>query len=138
MQVAAQPAPFSGSVSLSASGLPTGATVSFSPTAVVPGRGSAAVTMSVQTVALAMRTPRTDVRWAGLLILALPWLRRRRLAGRVLLAMVVFSLAGCGDRSFSASPAHPAQSFPITVTATATNLAGAVVTHTASVTLTVQ
>ena len=81
MQVGAQPAPFSGSVSLSASGLPTGATVSFSPTAVVPGNGSAAVTMSVQTVALVMRTPRTDVRWAGLLILALPWLRRRRAGG---------------------------------------------------------
>jgi len=138
LQVGAQPAPFSGAVSLSASGLPTGATVSFSPPAVVPGNGSVAVTMSVQTVALAMRSTPTDMRWAGLLLLALPWLRRRRLAARVLLAVMVVSLAGCGDRSLSTSSGHAAQTFPITVTATATNLAGAIVTHTVSVTLTVQ
>jgi len=138
LQVGAQPAPFSGAVSLSASGLPTGATVSFSPPAVVPGNGSLAVTMSVQTVALAMRSTPTDMRWAGLLLLALPWLRRRRLAGRILLAVMVVSLTGCGDRSLSTSSGHAAQTFPITVTATATNLAGAIVTHTVSVTLTVQ
>jgi hypothetical protein len=138
MQVAAQPAPFSGAVILSASGLPTGASVSFSPSAVVPGNGAVAVTMSVQTVALVMRTTHTDVRWAGLLVLVAPWLRRRRPVGRILLAMAVISLAGCGDRSLSTSSGHAAQSFPITVTATATNLAGQLVIHSTSVSLTVR
>jgi hypothetical protein len=138
LQVAAQPGPFSGSVSMSASGLPVGATASFSPVAVVPGNGSAPVTMSVQTTAVAMRGVKTDLRFAMVLVFGVALMRRR---GRVvLLAVAVVGLVatvGCGDRTFSAA-ARAAQTFPIVVTATSTNLAGAVVVHTAAVTLVVE
>ena len=60
LQVAAQPGPFSGSVSLSASGLPAGATVSFSPSTVIPGISAVAMTMNIQTTVLAMRQMKSD------------------------------------------------------------------------------
>jgi sugar lactone lactonase YvrE len=145
LQVLAQPGPFSGSVSMSVSGLPAGATVSFSPTAVVPGSTSAGVTMSIQTKALAMRSVTTDVRFAMLLLLglAVPWARRRgrgRIVRSSLVVIVmggVLFISGCGDRNFP-TQTGTGQSFPLLVTATSTNLAGAVVTHTASVTLVVE
>ncbi|MDQ2925288.1 MAG: Ig-like domain repeat protein [Acidobacteriota bacterium] len=142
LQVGAQPGPFSGSVTMSASGLPPGATVSFSPAAVVPGNSSAAVTMFIQTTVLAMRMVKTDVRWAMVLVfgLAVPWgRRRRRSVGLMVLALVALggSSVGCGSRSFPTS-ARATQTSAITVTATSTNLAGAVITHAVSVTLIVQ
>ena len=51
MTVGAQSGAFTGVVDFSASGLPAGATVSFSPPQVVPGASSVNVTMSVQTSA---------------------------------------------------------------------------------------
>jgi hypothetical protein len=146
LQITAQPGPFSGSVTMSASGLPRGATASFSPAAVVPGSTSAVVTMNVQTTMLAIRGGETDFRWAVVFMfgLSIPWARRRgkrrRFVSGIICALVtagVFSSAGCGDRNFSTSPSA-AQTFPIAVTATSTNLAGAVVTHTTSVTLVVE
>jgi hypothetical protein len=136
LQVAAQPGPFSGSVTMSASGLQTGATATFSPVAVVPGNSSAMVTMSVQTIALAERKVRNEAWFAGLVGLVMLGCRRRRLLGASVM-MGLIACVGCGDRSFSGSQGA-ARSFPITVTATATNLAGAVVTHTASVVVVVQ
>ena len=133
-------------MSMSASGLPAGAMVSFSPVAVVPGSTSAAVTMNIQTTALAMRAVKTDFRFAVVFMFgfSIPWARRRGKGRRFVsaifcvLAMAgVFSSVGCGDRSFNAS-ASTAQSFPIVVTGTSTNLAGVVVMHTASVTLVVE
>jgi hypothetical protein len=137
LQIAASPGPFSGSVSMSASGLPAGATVGFSPAAVVPGSGSAAVTMSVQTTTLAMRSVTSVERLAGLFVFGLVVVRRRRLA--IAVVGVIF-IVGCGDRTFSSSSlaANAAQTFPITVTATSTNLVGALVVHSTSVTLIVE
>jgi hypothetical protein len=104
---------------------------------------SAVVTMSVQTAAVAMRAGKTDIRLAVVFGFGLVWARRRVRRGVVSaiflgFAMVgIFSMAGCGNRSFDAS-AGAAQSFPIVVTGTSTNLAGALVTHTALVTLVVE
>jgi len=133
LQVAGQPGPFSGSVTMSASGMQKGATVVFSPVAVVPGSASVPVTMSIQTVVLARRSETTTVWFAALVGLVMVGRRRRRLIGVVAL----MALVGCGDRTFSGTQGV-AQSFPITVTATSTNMAGAVVTHTASVVLVVE
>jgi hypothetical protein len=136
LQIAGAPGPFSGSVMLSASGTQAGAVVSFSPVAVVPGSGSVAVTMSVSTVALAVRRMGTDVRWAGMLVLLIPW--RRRVRRAMVVAVFLCCGVGCGDRSVATSAGQAAETFPITVTATSTNLAGVVVVHTASVVLVVQ
>jgi hypothetical protein len=136
LQVGAQPGPFSGSVTMSASGMQNGTTATFSPVAVVPGNGSAPVTMSVQTIALAERKVRKEIWFAGLVGLTMLGRRRRRLLG-VSVMVGLIACVGCGDRSFSGSQGV-AQSFPITVTATSTNLAGVLVTHTVSVVLVVQ
>ena len=144
LQVAGLPGPFTGSVSMGASGLPKGATASFSPTAVVPGSSSADVTLSIQTVALTGQNGKPEVSFAALLLfaLAVPWAwrhRRLRCVPRVM-ALALFCVAsstGCGDRVFPAL-ASATQTSPITVTATSTNLAGATVVHAVSLTLVVR
>ncbi len=77
--VGAQSGSFTGVVDFSASGLPAGTTVSFSPPQVVPGTASVNVTMSVQTSATLLtgewrRMPGAVL--AGLLLQI--WIRRRR------------------------------------------------------------
>jgi sugar lactone lactonase YvrE len=138
LQVTAQPAPFSGAVAMSVSGLPAGATVSFSPPQVVPGTGAVGVTMSVVTPLTArMERPGfgTSVFWA--MALPLVWMRRRRGWTCVLVVVGLMSVAGCGTRAVPyTTPAS--RTYPLTVTGTATNLAGAVVTHSAQVTLVVE
>jgi sugar lactone lactonase YvrE len=142
MTVGAQSGAFTGVVDLSASGLPTGATVSFSPPQVVPGTSSAAVTMSVQTSDVLPVIARA---WGGggavLACLLLPWmLRRRRGLGWSMTMCGVMALlmgvVGCGARSIS-SAALGGQTYTLTVTGTSTNLAGAVVSHSMQVTLVV-
>ena len=141
--IAAQPGPFTGDVSLSASGGPASAVVSFAPPQTVPGAGSATVVMSVQTLA-----PSTQARgfggWPLAALLLLPWWigRGRRRLGWGLVAACVLAVAmasavGCGSRSIS-TDASAQQSYTLKVTGTGTNLAGAVVTHSATVTLIVQ
>jgi sugar lactone lactonase YvrE len=140
LTVAAQPAPFTGAVSLSASGLPAGAVVAFSPPQTVPGAGSAVVTMSVQTAAAAAQE---RGQWLVVALLPLPfWMGRRRRSRWRLVAMcglvlALVSAVGCGSRSIS-TDASTQQIYTLQVTGTATNLAGAVVTHSATVTLIVQ
>ena len=143
LRVAGQPGPFTGSVSMGASGLPKGATASFSPTADVPGSSSADVTVSIQTVALTARNGKPEVSFAALLLftLAVPWAWRHRQLRCVPRAMAlamfcVASSTGCGDRVFPAL-ASATQTSPITVTATSTDLAGATVVHTVSLMLVV-
>jgi hypothetical protein len=107
--VGAAGGPFTGVVGLSVSGLPAGMTVAFAPPQVVPGAGSASVTMSVQTTASLPGT--TMLRWRGGALwagLALPCLfvrQRRRgrryalLLGSVMLLIV--GAGGCGARTIS-------------------------------------
>ena len=144
LTVAGQPGPFSGAVNLSAQGLPAGAAVSFSPPTVVPGSSSAAVTMTVGTSALAMTRPRTNDRtilWAFLLpggVLVGALRRRWRVAGMLLLLIAaVGATGGCGARVVPESAAA-VKVYSIVVTATGTNLAGAVVAHSTTVSLSVQ
>lgn len=142
LTVGSQGAPFTGAVTLSANGLPAGATASFSPPAVVPGALSAAVTMTVVTRAATAHNdsaePQLALAATGLVFLLM--LRRRRTLSRLLAVIVVaglFGLAGCGARIASES-VLPVQSFAIQVKATGTNLAGNVVEHTVNVTLGVE
>ena len=142
LTVGSQGAPFTGAVTLSASGLPAGATASFSPPAVVPGASSAAVTMTVVTPTTTAHNTRTEpeLALAGAGALFLLVLRRKRTLSRLLAVLVVaglFGLAGCGARTAPES-VLPVQSFAIQVQATGTNLAGNVVVHTVNVTLGVE
>jgi hypothetical protein len=166
LTIASQDLPFTGVVTLSASGLPAGSSVSFSPAAVVPGASTAAVTMTVATsaaiagttgtsaIAIATGTSATGTsagKWrkaaaepvlafvlgGGLLLLAAP--RRRTLSRLVVIlaAAGIFGVAGCGARTASEA-VLPVQSFTIHVQATGTNLAGNLVEHTVNVTLAIQ
>ena len=142
LTIGSQAAPFTGAVTLSANGLPAGATVSFSPPAVVPGASSAAVTMTVATRATtALNTSaKPELATAATSAIFLLVLRRRRVLSRLLAVLAVaslFGLAGCGARTAPES-VLPVQSFAIQVRATGTNLAGNVVVHTVSVTLGVE
>lgn len=133
VNVSGAPGPFTGSVTFVASGLPKGATVAFSPNAVVPGSSSVPVTMTVQTVTQA-RVWQPEAIWVALVTGGICCWRRRRVAG---LLVVFLGLTGCGDRRYPTQGVAP-QSFEITVTGTATNVVGAVVVHRAVVTLTVE
>ena len=142
LTVGSQGAPFTGAVTLSANGLPAGATASFSPPAVVPGALSAPVTMTVVTRATTALNASAESELAvaatGAILLLGFW--RRRPLSRLLAMLVVaglFGLGGCGARTASES-VLPVQSFAIQVQATGTNLAGNVVVHTVSVTLGVE
>ena len=145
MTIMAQPAPFTGAVSLSVKGLPAGATATFSPPQTVPGTGSATSTMTVQTSsASAFGAGRSE---SSLLIAACVLLplsfafRRRSLLSKGIshCALIIFfvSILGCAARSISTEEVAQ-QVSSLQVTGTATNLAGAVVTHTATVTMIVQ
>ncbi len=139
--VSAQPAPFTGVVSLSVKGLPAGATATFSPPQTIPGTGSATVTMSVQTVAASARLGQHREQIILLAAISLlPVLtvrRRRRLLLVVLVLCAVQTLEGCGARSISTANVAQ-QVLTMQVTGTSTNLAGVIVTHSTSVTLILQ
>jgi hypothetical protein len=145
MTVGAQSGAFTGVVDLSASGLPAGATVSFSPPQVVPGATSANVTMSVQTSATGL-TSISDRRIRGVVLACLlcPLLligRRKRRVWRSVATcgalLWMLGVAGCGARTISTA-ALGGQTYTLTVTGTSTNLAGAVVSHSMQVTLVVE
>ncbi len=144
--VSSQPAPFSGAVSMSVTGLPSGANATFSPATVVPGSGAVPVSLAIQTTALAMQTRPTDIRIGVLLIfgISLPYVRRRTkgVRGIKTLALLVglaglTAAVGCGDRAFTSST-RASQTLPLTITGTGTNLAGMVVTHRVTVTLVIE
>ena len=122
---------------MSVSGLPPGATASFSPPQVVPGSASATTALSVQTLAPVVQMPST-LTPTILCALALPLilLRRRRRASFAVLCLFVLTL-GCGSRSVQ-EQTQPSQAYTLTVTGTSTNLAGALVVHSTTVTLNIQ
>jgi hypothetical protein len=137
--VGSQGIPFTGAVTLSAKGLPAGATASFSPPAVVPGASSAPVTMTVTTRATTALNinSRPELAFAAAGVICLLAFRRRRNLSGLLAVASLLGLAGCGARTASES-VLPVQSFTIQVQATGTNLSGNVVVHTVSVTLGVE
>jgi hypothetical protein len=136
-------------VTLAISGLPEGATYSFSPATVAAGSGTQAVTLSVVTTAqAASAAPQKEPR-PGFLVMAtgmllLPWgtvytIRGRRRRPLLILSattiMVLLGVAGpsgCGGGN-SPPPAPAAQSYNLSVTASS-----GILQHSAAITLTVQ
>jgi sugar lactone lactonase YvrE len=136
-------------VSLSATGLPAGATATFAPSSVAAGAGSSTVVMTVAAGAQAelhknSRPLGRLVSSTALALLMLPLLFGRRArktaarlsrTGRVLIALlalvVLGAMTGCG--STSGFFAQQQQSYTVTVTGTSDGLS-----HSATVTLTVE
>jgi hypothetical protein len=142
VNVASVTGDFSGAVTLSATGLPSGATVSFSPSTVTPGAGAATSTMTIQTAAqVAAHTPPSSTAPLNAPLLAavlfLPAVTRRRgvpkLRFLLTLAAVVAALSGCGGGY--ALPEGQTQSKVYTVTVTGTSGS---LQHSTTVQLTVQ
>jgi hypothetical protein len=149
--VTPQPSPFTGAIALAVTGLPAGATASFTPSSVTPSGTPIAFTMTVKTAPLAVLLNHGS-RIGGslaLTLLFLPWLnagrrkvigRSARLASTVLACLGIGSLlallGGCGSANgfFGQAP----QTYTLTVTGTSTNAAGATITHSTTVNLTLQ
>jgi hypothetical protein len=127
-------------ITLSATGLPAGATYSFSPATVTPGSSAVKTVLTVQTVRTAAASFATG--WGALTLLLLPLAASRRMrrflrrgpllsiAWALLSCGVLAGLMGCGAGGLFG---NPQRSYTITVTGTA----GAV-SHSTTVTLTVQ
>lgn len=108
---------FSGSVAFSCSGLPTGATCSFSPASVTisgttPAQSALTITVASTMAGLKPRVPlpsRNEVFLAGLLLSFASAGPRRKRRSTVLLATVTLAaLAGCGGSSFAPANNTPA------------------------------
>jgi sugar lactone lactonase YvrE len=135
-------------VTLSASGLPTGVTASFSPASIAVGTGAATSVMTLNATDAAQlrihEQPLSGISsTTALALLILPFAfsaRTRRSArhlfrsGRMLIALLAFALigllAGCGGGGFFS---HPTQTSTVTITAT-----GGPVTHTTTIAMTLQ
>jgi len=133
---------FSNVVALSTTGLPTGATATFTPASVTPGGESEGSVLTIQTPSLtAQAHAHSGWRWMPGVTLAfcipLLWWRRRDRVWRLgsgllclLLSAGAAMLTGCGG-GYYAEP--PAQTYTITVTGTSGSTQ-----HSTTVTLTVQ
>ncbi len=140
---------YPGTVTFAATGLPVGATASFSPSTIAANGGAQTVTLTIQTSAVAgLSQPVSPLSHRGgliafaLLFLPLAGTRRmrrvaRKLSGRASLALLlllsfgaVAGLSGCGG---SSKPVVQPQSYTITVTATSGS-----VQHSSNVTLQLQ
>jgi sugar lactone lactonase YvrE len=142
-------------ITLTASGLPPGATAVFTPATIASGSAGTSFSLAIKTVAsTAANVPPSSPMRAPLLpfsaaIFLLPLLSNKRTRRRfarmprtllsalfVLIAgAVTLGLTGCGGGGFFA---QNQQSYTITVTATATSAANTTLQHTATVTLIVQ
>ncbi|WP_165420433.1 Ig-like domain repeat protein [Edaphobacter modestus] len=150
-----QDGPLNAPITLTASGLPAGATAIFTPASIPSGSAATAFSLAIKTVASHVVTsPPSLPRSTPLLPLSsaiclLPLFRNRRLRARfariprtvlsVLVALIVgaatLGLTGCGSGGFFV---QDPQTYTITVTATATGGASTTLQHTTMVTLVVQ
>ena len=113
-------------VSFTVTGLPAGATASFTPSTVAANSGATTVVMSVQTAAAMAQDHRSPFgRGIVLALLLLPFgitsSLRRRLNGKMLLLLLLLAgttaaVGGCG--SSNGSPLKSPQTYMLTVTAT--------------------
>lgn len=127
------------SLALSASGLPAGAMVTFSPAYLPPGSMPMPFTLTVQTLKTAA-IPGPSSTFGALLIggIAMIMLGRRRPRLAFVLPTLLL-LAGCGDRvNTGGTTAGSPRIYNITVTATGTSASGATLLHSTIVTLTIQ
>ena len=145
--------PFNFPIVLSATGLPPGATVTFSPQTVTPGTTTSSSTITIQTAVNQGSLHRGLPIGGGAMafaLLLLPFTRKLRqraaklkrlhqttLALTLLLcAAALGSITGCGtDTGFFA---QPQQNYTITVTGTATGSNGYALQHSTTIKLTVQ
>jgi RHS repeat-associated protein len=119
INVTPQGGAFTNAIALSASGLPSGATATFTPASVTPGSANVSSTLTIQTAAsmAAVRTldgSRSLLALVGLLFVATRKRRRLALLSVLLLASLagIASLTGCGSTPKTA---------PYTVTVTGTS-----------------
>jgi sugar lactone lactonase YvrE len=134
----------SSAVTLAATGLPNLATASFNPPTVPPAAASSSFTLTIATPETTARNHAPQSTWALFLlpILGFTLRTRTRTFSAKLLAVALCSIAllaatGCGDRVDTASSATTAasKSYTITVTGTATTPTGAILQHSANITL---
>ncbi|MEO6983451.1 MAG: Ig-like domain repeat protein [Edaphobacter sp.] len=142
-------------ITLTASGLPAGATATFTPSTIPSGSAATSFSLAIKTAASsATNVPPASPLRAPLLpitaaVFLLPVMRNKRIRARLtrmprtllgvffllILGAATLGLAGCGTGGFFP---QKAQSYTITVTATATSAANTTLQHTTSVTLVVQ
>ena len=141
LTVASQSAPFTGAVTLSANGLPAGATVSFSPPGSrarrVVGCGHHDSCDARDNGAQHPREARARMGGGGCDLSARAAAQTEARTAVPCLRLRLLQPRGCGARTASES-VLPVQTFAIQVQATGTNLAGNVVVHSVSVTLAVE
>lgn len=128
----AQNGNFPNAVTLAASGLPQGATASFSPPSIKPGNGSATSQLSIQTAAPSAQAAiggNTSWLLAGsmLPLAAMLFLTRKHRRQWITLAILLFAslgaaatLSGCGG-GFGL-PGSGAKTYSITITGTSGNI----------------
>jgi sugar lactone lactonase YvrE len=120
---------FTSLVTLSASGLPTGATATFAPASVTPGSAGATSQLTIQTAAVASAEPAKASPWPlaapalGLIgLFFVPGKRRRRwiTLGVLLITSLgaITALSGCGGGFGLGNVTPPPSSYTITVTGT--------------------
>jgi sugar lactone lactonase YvrE len=131
-------AALSSPITLSASGQPPFATVSFDPAYIPPGSTTAKISL-ILTIPAGTRTSSIG-RVTGItlaILILIPFTRRRRVSAILAVIVTAFTLAatGCGDRINSTAQSSSAPPYAITVTGTTTGANGAVIQHTATVTL---
>jgi sugar lactone lactonase YvrE len=136
-------------ITLSATGLPPGATLTFTPSTITLGASPANFTVAIQTAATGASITPHSLFGDGAIALSLILLpfsgrTRRRFRGTKPLTLCVAlllslaaigGLAGCGSTGFFA---QPTQSFNINITGTATGIGGATLQRSSTITLTVQ
>jgi sugar lactone lactonase YvrE len=141
--------PFTFPITMSATGLPPGATAIFKPQTVTPGGSATGFTMTVQTIlgALPHENPFGKGSGVVLAMLLLPFSARlRRRARKLRLATLVLalfvsvaalgSITGCGTNTGFFGQQQ--KDYTITVTGTATGTNGFTLQHSTTVVLTVQ
>ncbi|WP_311719290.1 Ig-like domain repeat protein [Tunturibacter empetritectus] len=144
---------FTSPITLTASGLPAGATAVFTPATIAPGAGSATASLTIQTATQnAANTPPFSPVRAPLLPLSaavflLPLLRNKHLRARfgrmprtlfsafflLIAGAALLGLTGCGSGDHD-----PTKTYTITVTASAAGAANTTLQHMATVTLNIQ
>jgi hypothetical protein len=135
---------FANAIAFSASGLPAGATVNFSPASVPAGSGATTVTLTIQlpTVSAGRGLGGGFWGWLGpisLVLLLLPLAGRLRRGGKGLASVLLLAIAGVaamaglsGCGTISGSLTHSSQTYTITVTGTSGSLS-----HSTTIALTV-